>query len=83
MTYTNDTGKPIYADKDGNIVPEGHEAAAIQVVGVNGTLSAKEAKRYKLGDYAQEQAAEAQGEPKTKAVKAAPADKAVKAKEDK
>ena len=77
MTYKNDTGKPIYADAQGNIVEEGSEAAAYLVVGVNGTLSAKEAKRYKLGDYAEAEA-------DSKSVKSAPADKAVKApKEDK
>lgn len=50
MAYRNDTGKAIYADKDGNVVDEGDPDAATLVVGPNGSLSAKEANRYGLSN---------------------------------
>lgn len=80
MTWKNDTGKAIYRDAQGNIVDEGDPSAAFLVAGPEGTVSAKDAQKYKLGDYAEKKQEAA---PAEKSVKAPAENKSLKPKEDK
>ena len=45
--YTNKTGAPLCADKDGNIVPCDSPEAATVAVGAGSQISAEDAKQYK------------------------------------
>lgn len=90
--YKNDTGKAIYANKDGQVVDEGDESAAFLVVGPNGSLSAKEANRYGLSnqdkveakqDAPQEAEKPAEAPADTKAVDKPTSTKAITQKETK
>ena len=45
--YTNKTGAPICADKDGNVVPCDSPEAATVAVGAGSTLDAEAAKQFK------------------------------------